>query len=601
MHIMRLAIVWVLFAGWVNSIAAQEPGTLPEGVWGLEQTQPILDKTLFITLEPDLTILTAGERAALEKLLDAGQVLHQLYLKQRHLDAEQAETLLEQLAEEPGGPAVENLRQLFWISKGPIVTSLDNRRLAFLPVSAELPGKNVYPADINKEAFDELLASDPLIRDELLTLRHVVRANMAENRERDRELLKLYPGLALFHAPFERRLSDIEESAIPFYAAPYAVEYAKQLMVVFRLLEDASDCVAEDDPEFARYLRHRARDLISGDYEAGDASWVTGRFKNLNAQIGSYETYDDSLYGVKAFYGMNILVRDKEKSEALAEAITDIQQIENSLPYDNHKTVRSDIPVSVYNVVADFGQCRGTNTATILPNDAEHTRKYGRTILLRYNIMTHPTLFQLALQKYQTAMAPEFDDDLTLEAGFQRTLWHEIGHYLGVDKTSDGRSLGEALQPYSDLIEEMKADLVSLFAAKKLTEQGHHSAEELQAIYAGGILRVLQIVQPRREQPYQTMQLMQWNYFLEHGLLEFDPERGELSINYDKYHEVVANLLKEVLAIQYAGNAKAAGEFVDKYTTWDEDLHGVVAERLQDSTQYRYRHVSYKELQPESE
>jgi hypothetical protein len=597
---MRIALAGAVCGCLVHSLVAQE-GTLPEGAWVLEQSQPLLDKTLFITLEPDLTLLTAGERAALEKLLEAGQIFHKLYLKQRHVDAEQAEELLAQLAADQGGPAVENLQQLFWISKGPIATSLDNRRLAFLPVTAEVPGKNVYPAEVDKQAFDQLLASDPLIRDELLSLRHVVRMNTPENRERDRELLKLYPALSLFHAPFERRLADIEESDIPFYAAPYAVEYAKQLMNVFRLLEDASDCVAEDDPEFASYLRHRARDLVSGDYEAGDASWVTGRFKNLNAQIGSYETYDDSLYGVKAFYGMSILVRDMEKSAALAEAITDIQQIENALPYSNHKTVRSNIPVSVYNVVADFGQCRGTNTATILPNDAEHTRKYGRTILLRYNIMTHPTLFQLALQKYQTAMAPQFDGDLTLEAGFQRTLWHEIGHYLGVDKTKDGRTLGEALQPYSDLFEEMKADLVSLVAAKQLNEQGHHSTEELQAIYAGGILRVLQIVKPRREQPYQTMQLMQWNYFLENGLLEFDSERGELSINYDKYHEVVANLLEQVLAIQYEGNAQAAGEFVDKYTTWDEDLHGVIADRLQQSTQYRYRHVSYKELQPESD
>ena len=51
---------------------------------------------------------------------------------------------------------------------------------------------------------------------------------------------------------------------------------------------------------------------------------------------------------------------------------------------------KSDISVGVYNIVADFGQSRGANTATILPNDADHTRKYGRTILLRYNIMANP-------------------------------------------------------------------------------------------------------------------------------------------------------------------------------------------------------------------
>jgi hypothetical protein len=29
---------------------------------------------------------------------------------------------------------------------------------------------------------------------------------------------------------------------------------------------------------------------VSNDYESGDASWVTGRFTHLNAQIGAYET-----------------------------------------------------------------------------------------------------------------------------------------------------------------------------------------------------------------------------------------------------------------------------------------------------------------------
>ena len=57
----------------------------------------------------------------------------------------------------------------------------------------------------------------------------------------------------------------------------------------------AADAVEADDAEFAGYLRNRGRDLLSNDYESGDAAWVTGRFGRLNAQIGTYETYDDAL------------------------------------------------------------------------------------------------------------------------------------------------------------------------------------------------------------------------------------------------------------------------------------------------------------------
>ena len=57
--------------------------------------------------------------------------------------------------------------------------------------------------------------------------------------------------------------------------------------------------------------------------------------------------------------------------------------------------------------------------------------------------------------------------DLTGDGNFQRTLWHEIGHYLGVDRDRQGRTLDVALEDYADAIEEMKADLVSLFAAQR--------------------------------------------------------------------------------------------------------------------------------------
>jgi hypothetical protein len=107
---------------------------------------------------------------------------------------------------------------------------------------------------------------------------------------------------------------------------------------------------------------------------------------------------------------------------------------------------------------------------------------------------------------------------------------------------------------------------------------------------------VLQTNEPRREQPYQTMQLMQWNYFLEHGLLEFDDQRAVMSINYDRYHDVIKSLLEQVLNIQRQGNLKQAEEFVEKYTAWSDDLHERVAARLRDSVQYRYRYVNYTAL-----
>jgi hypothetical protein len=212
-------------------------------------------------------------------------------------------------------------------------------------------------------------------------------------------------------------------------------------------------------------------------------------------QFGSYETYDDSLLGIKAFYSASLLARDEVKSRALAAAMTELQSIEDALPYEHQKRVRSHIPVGVYNVVADFGQARGANTATILPNDADHARKYGRIVLIRNNILANPAIFANSKQRFDAVVASAFRDHLTIDGSFNRTLWHEIGHYLGVSLTADGRNLAEALAEYADLVEEMKSDLVSLHAAPTLLEIGYYDEQGLRAHYADGIEHAADAVQ----------------------------------------------------------------------------------------------------------
>ncbi|HEX8921664.1 MAG TPA: zincin-like metallopeptidase domain-containing protein, partial [Pyrinomonadaceae bacterium] len=264
--------------------------------------------------------------------------------------------------------------------------------------------------------------------------------------------------------------------------------------------------------------------------------------------------------------------------------------------YEHHKKVREDIPVGVYDVLADFGQSRGGNTATILPNESYLARRYGRTILLRANIMRHPDIFKSSGNAWGAAVAPAHASELTFDGSFYRTLWHEVGHYLGVDRTKDGRDLDTALQENSSAMEEMKADLVSLFVAEALRKQGYYTAEQLRAVYASGILRVLQNNKPRRDQAYNTMQLMQWNFFMENGLLAFDSRTGKLKIDYDKYHSVVGKLLEKVLEVQSEGDKAASDRFIDQYTTWDENLHGVVAKNIREQQRYRFQLFKYAAL-----
>jgi hypothetical protein len=407
--------------------------TLPAGYWPLEKSQPIIDKTQTIHLAPDISKLSEGERKAVAKMIEVGQIFQKLYEEQRHPEALSSHRALVQLDKQSGStPATQNLLTLYRLFQGPIATTLENKREPFLPVEALKPGKNMYPWGITKEAIDAK-------SEDLLGLRTVVRYTTAENLKSDIAKLKQYPALQTLHPKLPGELQRLEPGPKnSLYSVPYAVAYADDLMKAYGLLNEAADAVAKDDEEFARYLRNRARDLLTNDYESGDASWVTGRFKNLNAQIGSYETYDDELFGVKTFFSFCLLQSRPQETIALRQAMKGLQALEDSLPYKNHKQVREDIPVGVYDVVADFGQSRGGNTATILPNEGYLARRYGRTILLRANIMRDPNIFE-STSKTLTAAVGEQAKDLTSEGNFYRTLWHEVGHYLGVDRTRDDR------------------------------------------------------------------------------------------------------------------------------------------------------------------
>ena len=216
------------------------------------------------------------------------------------------------------------------------------------------------------------MAAHPAEQGELTHLRSVVRRAELAVLRRDLAKLRQYPVVDALHPGLRARIERLSKSPnrAVLYAIPYSLAYADEMIRAHGLLNEAAVAVEAEDWEFAKYLRNRARDLLSDDYESGDAAWIHGRFKNLNAQIGAYETYDDELYGTRAFYSLSLLAARNEEGAALRQAMQNIQALEDSLPTERHKKVQEDIPVGVYDVIADFGQSRSANTATNLPNEA---------------------------------------------------------------------------------------------------------------------------------------------------------------------------------------------------------------------------------------
>ncbi|HSM29515.1 MAG TPA: hypothetical protein VK854_02350, partial [Woeseiaceae bacterium] len=273
-------------------LALPAAAELPDGYWPVERSRPILDSRLEVTLAPDLGHLSAAEVQAVDELLAAGRIMQKLYERQLHAEALAAKARLEELHAAAAKPeATRNLLDLYYLFNGPVATTLDNERLPFLPVGSPDPGKTVYPAGLTRAEIDAFLEAGPAARESVLAERSLVRRATAESLAGDLARLDEYPGVEALHSGLRERLESIDEDAASLYAVPYALAYAPELAAARRHLERAAETIEDETPDFAAYLRNRSRDLVSGDYESGDAAWVTGRFGNLNLQFGSYETY----------------------------------------------------------------------------------------------------------------------------------------------------------------------------------------------------------------------------------------------------------------------------------------------------------------------
>jgi hypothetical protein len=567
-------------------LSKEDGHQLPRGYWGPDRARPILDKTLITPYEVPLDGLGAGERAAVEELLEAGRGIGDLNQETEHHQALRARDRLEALHERLGRPRqTADLLDLYELFRGPIATTLENEREPFLPVDPFAEGRNVYPWAIEAGEIEAFLATRPDRREEILGLHSAVRRTDTVALRRDLATLRRHAVLDHLHPGLRERLAALlEQPDEPFYAVPYSIAWPERILAISSRLWRAAEAVGADDADLAAFLRQRSRDLLTDDNEAGDAAWVRGSFGRLDVVVGAYEHYDDDLFGAKGFFGLALLLRDEAGTAELKERFEHLQAIEDALPIDRHRTVQSDIPVGTFDVVAAFGQSIEVN-AEILPNDAILTRKYGRKILLRRNFVMQPDVVARLELRWRAAMAPVHHDELTAVGLFRQTAWHEVGHYLGPDTQRSGKTFEDALAEDAAVIEELKSELLSTFACSWLEQVGAYTRDELRAVAAADVLASLRPVQPLRSQPYPTLWVMQLNHGLESGFLRIEDDG--IHIEHDLLAESVTAMLRETLAIQDAGTHADSSAFIERYSAWDE-RHERIAAAVRSAEQHRF-------------
>ena len=166
----------------------------------------ILDKTVTIKLDPDLSWLTAEEREAVGHLLRAGQILQGLYELANHRQAPETRRRIAAMTGRDGAGDGE-LADLYRLNEGPVATTLENDRLPILPgVDTLAAGRNVYPWGVKQAEIEAWLTAHPEERDAILDPRTAVRRATAEALRADLATIGRHPALRALHPSLEPAL-----------------------------------------------------------------------------------------------------------------------------------------------------------------------------------------------------------------------------------------------------------------------------------------------------------------------------------------------------------------------------------------------------------
>lgn len=366
---------------------------------------------------------------------------------------------------------------------------------------------------------------------------------------------------------------------------PYHVAYADDLARAATLLREAADL--SDHEGFADYLRMRADALLTGEFQASDMAWMDLRGNPVDVVIGPIESYEDQLFGSKTAYEGLVLIKDMEWSERLARFAEFLPELQRGLPVpDPYKAQMpgSNADLNAYTVVYYGGNANvGAKTIAInLPNDEEVQLAKGTRRLQLENVM-RAKFDKIMLPIAQELIAEEQLDNVTFDAFFQNTMFHEVAHGLGIKNTLDGTgTVTEALQDYASSFEEGKADVLGLYMIDSLAQEGEMDANKLEDNYVTFLAGILRSVRFGGSDAHARANMLRFNYFADRGAFVRDPGTGRYRVDVDAMREAADQLAATLLTIQGDGDYDDAKRMTDKLGVIEPELAADL-ERLQDA------------------
>ncbi len=357
---------------------------------------------------------------------------------------------------------------------------------------------------------------------------------------------------------------------------PYHIAYRAYLEPAAKALRSAAKL--SDDPAFAKFLNLRADALLSDDYFPSDLAWLELKNPKFDIIFAPYESYLDTLLGVKGSYGGAVLVRNERESKKLELFQKYVPDIQDALPLaaeDRPSKHGLETPMEVMDAPFRAGDLTHGYQAVAdnLPNDPRVHEQKGSKKLFFKNFMDARVNY-VVLPVARKLMEPDQAAKVTGEGYLQFGVMHEICHGLGpaYARTAAGKvDIREAIGPAFSGLEEAKADVTGMFALKWLIDHDALPKEKLPEYYASYVAGIFRTVRFGTAEAHGQADMMEFNYLSEHGAITRNAS-GRYVIDYEKTSPAIADLAKELLEIEATGDRSRAENWFKKYSTMPEEL-----------------------------
>jgi len=535
---MKKILFPLLMAAAVGSACAA-----PSAPATVEQLNAMSARYAPVELSADTSHLSAGDRKAIARLVEAAKLVDVLQLRQRWSGNE---ALWAALKKDKSALGKARLNY-FWINKGPW-SVLDGHE-SFMPATyagIAIPEKkpeagNFYPQGASKASLESWMNRLP---------------------EVDKQQAQWF---------FTTIRADKNGQ---YRTVKYSDEYKKELTQLAKLLKEAA--AATDNASLKKFLGLRAQAFLDNDYLPSDFAWMD-LDAPVDITIGPYETYNDELFGYKAAFEAYVNIRDQAETQKLNFFAKHMQELEDNLPLDaqyRNPKVGALAPMVVVNQVygAGDGNMAVQTAAYNLPNDERIISARGSKRVMLKNVQE--AKFKATLTPIsKLVLTPEAQQDVDFNSFFTHILAHEIMHGLGPHATQID---GKASTPRQDLketystIEEAKADITGLYALRYMMDkgqlndtlgQGDVAERKLYNTFLASGFRTLHFGLTDSHARGMAIQL---NYILDKGGFVSLGD-GKFGVDFSKIKQAVMDLDREFLTIEATGDYARAKELMAKY------------------------------------